>query len=90
MKLTSDNRYIPTEGKYTGNTGHAPVDTTYSIPQIAYHKINIAKHAIEPAHKELYLPNHLLKGHPKIQEINEQRNYNHNYGMHCIFFFTLC
>lgn len=84
VKLTSDNRYIPTEGKYSEDTGHAPVDTTYTVPQIAYHKINIATHPVEPDHKEFHLPNHLLKGHPKIQAIAAQRNHNNNnYGKPC-------
>lgn len=76
VHLTSDNRYTPTEGKFKN---HSPtVDTTYSVPQVAYHKIMVAHHAIEPSHKQLILPNNLLKGHPKIQAIKahlDQQSY---------------
>lgn len=63
---TSDHRYIPAEGKYGAD--HEPtVDTTYSVPQVAYHSIMLAHAAREPIVQNLLLPNRLLNGHPKIQ-----------------------
>lgn len=72
VKQTSDNRYIPAEGKYK-NAANA-VETTYSLPQIAHHKIVVPKDPMEPVYNHLELPNPLRLGHPKIQKISADRN----------------
>jgi hypothetical protein len=59
--MTPDGRYTPQEGKYHHHT-QPSVDTTYTIPQIWNHPINLPLMPYLPVYKPLRIPNHIYIG----------------------------